>query len=246
VTVRLSGTTISGVPVSSSVVTDAAGHFTFLDLAPGTYQLHQVQPTNFIDGKDTVGSLGGVVTNDTFSDIMVPPGVAGVDYLFGERGLTPAAISKRMLIASRTGVTPPLGKAGSGVTVLSNSADLSGHVYVDRNRNGRRDSGEPGIAGVNIQLTCKLANGRTFSLRTKTDASGLYEFSLLPPGTYSIIEKQPTGYRDGKESRGTRGGVVGPDRFNKIVLRAGARGTDYDFGELLTLLAMDRAQRAAN
>ena len=59
VTVQLTGTTTTGVPVSASVVTDAAGGFDFLGLALGTYNLHEVQPTNFIDGKDTGRLAGG-------------------------------------------------------------------------------------------------------------------------------------------------------------------------------------------
>ena len=37
-----------------------------LDLQPGTYRLHELQPTGIMEGAEFLGSLGGTITaNDT-------------------------------------------------------------------------------------------------------------------------------------------------------------------------------------
>lgn len=59
----------------------------------------------------------------------------------------------------------------------------SGEVFVDENRNGARDRGEAGVAGV------KLSNGRDL---VRTDADGRYVIPLLPGDTVFAIK--PPGY----------------------------------------------------
>ena len=62
-TVTLSGTNDQG-PVSQTATTDANGFYQFTNLQPGTYSVQETQPANWLDGKDTAGTLGGTVTND--------------------------------------------------------------------------------------------------------------------------------------------------------------------------------------
>ena len=69
VTVTLTGTNDLGQPVSASTTTNAAGYYEFTGLRPGSYQVVETQPAAFLDGKDTAGSTGGVVTNDQIATI---------------------------------------------------------------------------------------------------------------------------------------------------------------------------------
>ncbi len=83
-------------------------------------------------------------------------------------------------------------------------AQISGHVYHDRNQNGRRDASETGLAGVAIQAVPLQTVVEQVTLTVQTDANGYYEFSALMPGTYRIVEvTQPAGYRDGLDAVGT-------------------------------------------
>lgn len=97
----------------SSTVSDDYGRYLFENIAPGTYVLRQTQPLEFVDGIDTLGSLfsftgqpipptdsAGVVSNNTFSNIVVSADVGGEFYNFGERGLAAGYVSKRLLLAS--------------------------------------------------------------------------------------------------------------------------------------------------
>ena len=91
----ISGVKIELLDFSNVVVatqfTTSAGFYSFANLVPGTYGLHEIQPSAFLDGKDTVGSLGGTTTNDTFTNVVVASGDNGVNYNFGE--LDPASLS---------------------------------------------------------------------------------------------------------------------------------------------------------
>jgi hypothetical protein len=84
VTITLTGFDNQGHAVSLSTVTDANGNYSFLYLKPGTYTITETQPQNYDDGSETVGSLGGDVSQDIFMNIALTAGLNGVNYNFGE------------------------------------------------------------------------------------------------------------------------------------------------------------------
>jgi hypothetical protein len=119
-------------------------------------------------------------------------------------------------------------------------ARLAGSVYHDRDADRVFDPSESGIAGVTVTLTGTDDRGAAVAITTKTGANGGYGFSRLRPGTYSVTETQPAGWRDGRESVGTfitqphplaRNGATGNDVFSTIRLRPGDAGVGYNFGE---------------
>ena len=83
VTVTLDGTNDLGQSVQMTTVTNDEGQFSFDGLRPGTYDIIQTPPSIFRDYKNTVGSLGGTVNTNSFTDINVPGCAEGVGYLFG-------------------------------------------------------------------------------------------------------------------------------------------------------------------
>jgi fimbrial isopeptide formation D2 family protein/uncharacterized repeat protein (TIGR01451 family) len=200
VTITLSGTDDLGNSVLLTTTTTITGFYAFDDLRPGTYTVSETQPSGYLDGRDTAGTLGGTTTvNDRIADITLTPGMASLNNNFGE--LRPAS--------------------------------LSGRVYNDVNNNGI-DNSEPGIGGVTITLTGTDDLGNPVTLTTTTDASGVYTFTNLRPGTYTVIETQPSGYFDGAESVGSAGGSVSSnDVIGNVTLSAGVAATGYNFGELL-------------
>ncbi len=207
VLLTMTGTTNDGSSVFQQTTTGPDGTYSFEDLLPGIYDIEETQPVGYLDGKDSVGSQGGILTNDQISNINLQAGGSGVNYNFGER-------------------------VGSS---------LSGFVYEDANDNGFMDTGIPGIgggispqeagiAGVTVTLTGVNENGFV-QMSTVTGIDGSYGFTDLLSGTYSISETQPAGYKDGKDTLGNIGGIVGDDSFTNIVLQQGADGIQYNFGE---------------
>ena len=115
-------------------------------------------------------------------------------------------------------------------------ASLSGFVYHDRNLDGVKGPGEEPILGVVLRLLD--AAGKTLDTQV-TDQQGHYSFQGLPAGDYTIVETQPEGWLDGRDTVGTVDGVAvgraedAGDRITDIALQWGADGIHYDFGELL-------------
>ncbi|MCA9127805.1 MAG: DUF11 domain-containing protein [Planctomycetales bacterium] len=121
-------------------------------------------------------------------------------------------------------------------TSIAVAGSLSGNVYLDENRNGIRDTGEPGIAGVAMALTGTDILNAAVTQTATTDANGDYVFSNLLPGTYSVTQTQPTNFADGQTSVGTgaTGAVAATNAINTITLGNSPAAVDFDFGELVS------------
>lgn len=105
----------------STTLTDEFGRYYFNNLAAGTYSIKQTQPFDFVDGKDTLGTMRsllpnvslpgsaspGTASDNAFSGIVLPVNVEGDFYNFGELGLTAAAASKRYLLGSTPRMPSP-------------------------------------------------------------------------------------------------------------------------------------------
>lgn len=188
--------------------TDENGYYEFNDLKPQlTYIVRETQPTAYYDGKETIGTIFGEVVgkqinNDEIVDILMPNNGKGVHYDFGE--LKPASIS--------------------------------GYVYEDLNDNGIMEANEPGIP--NTAVTLWILNESTGEYEATgrqvfTDSAGHYVFNDLQPGRiYRLVETQPAGYDDGKDTIGSLGGEKGNDVFYNISVKPGDEGINYNFGEL--------------
>ncbi|GIW92177.1 MAG: hypothetical protein KatS3mg110_0218 [Pirellulaceae bacterium] len=100
VRIVLTGTDLNGTPVQRTEITGTDGTYQFLNLAPGTYTVTQEQPPFFADGRDTIGTQGGIVENDRFI-ITLDQNVTGTGNNFGERGRLPRYISIHERFASR-------------------------------------------------------------------------------------------------------------------------------------------------
>jgi large repetitive protein len=118
------------------------------------------------------------------------------------------------------------GAAGTGYDFLEQGGLLAGAVFFDKNANGQRDAGEPGLPGVTITLSGDA--GRT----AVTDADGRYRFVGLVGGNYAVTEMQPPLYKDGGVHVGSVGGTAGTNAIVAIALPAGSNASSYDFPEL--------------
>lgn len=132
------------------------------------------------------------------------------------------------------------------IDVVEPAADgsLSGYVFADANLNGVRDrdsSGQPLEMGLpNVTVTLFASGGAASPFTVTTGPDGWYEFSSLPPGSYSIEQIQPAGFISTARSLGTvlpaniSSGVASDNLFTGIVLGAGDHAVEYDFGEVMS------------
>ncbi len=97
----------------------------------------------------------------------------------------------------------------------------------------------PRLSGVGIHLVGTDDLGQSVNLFVTTDDNGVYSFTGLRAGTYSITEDQPSGYADGADYAGTVNGVtngvangtLGADEIDNIQLGTGQSGVNYIFTE---------------
>ena len=234
VTVVLSGTDAYGNTVNLSTTTDSNGNYSFGDLSPSNgagYTITQTQPAGFVNGPvappTSGGSApgaggnyagGGFAGNSSYGAVVLAAGVTAANYNFPE------------------------------VAVGS----LAGFVYVDLNANGSRDAGtDLPISGATVRLL-NAGTGAEVA-RTTTGADGSYAFTQLDPFTAYTLEEplpaSPAGLRNGPVNPGLLNGAAcasgctaqpdtpaaGTDRIAAIDLSAGAAGTAFNFGEVLTV-----------
>ncbi len=83
-TVIVTGTNDLGLAITQTRTTDANGNYKFTDLRPGTYTVTETQPPGYLDGKDSAGNSGGVLTDDKVSSIVLNPGDVPSGVNFGE------------------------------------------------------------------------------------------------------------------------------------------------------------------
>jgi uncharacterized repeat protein (TIGR01451 family) len=110
-------------------------------------------------------------------------------------------------------------------------ASLSGQVFVDGNNNGTRDSGEPALGLVRIDLQGTGTGNASFAVSATSDANGAFTFSQLLPGTYRMTAASIAGYTDGTNTAGSAGGVVSTNVISEITIAAGMTATGYRFAK---------------
>ena len=126
VTINLSGTDDAGRSLSLTTTTAADGGYSFTDLFSGTYTISEVQPAQYLDGKDTQGTPGtGTTQNDRFANIVLAAGVDGTNNNFGE--LRPSSLGGYVFIDANANGVRNNGEAGiPGVTIRLTGTDNSG------------------------------------------------------------------------------------------------------------------------
>ena len=232
-TVTLAGTNDLGVAVNCSITTDATGAYSFPNAAdssaacrvlrPGTYTLTETPPPGFTHVGAFIGSAGGSAGGASGANTPAPGATVVAGIVIG---------------AGTTATRYDFAEKGQG---------LSGTVYIDRNNNNLRDSGEIGIAGVTVTLSGTTIGGQDVCTLTActatTDAAGNFIFANIPgsgAAGYTLTEQAQatpplSAYGDGQDGAGTVGGVThgtaGNDVITGIQLAGGELGVNYRFGE---------------
>jgi hypothetical protein len=202
VTLQLTGTDFDGNPISATAVTGVTGQYQFVNLTPGNYTVTEVPPTNYLQGIDDCGSLGGVSGIDVESNIQMPTGGQGVGYNFAH--VQASSLSGYVFIETTT-------------------AGINSGVF---------QSPEVGLGNVTVTLTGTNDLGTAVTATQVTNSAGYYNFTGLLPGNYVITKTPVSAYLDGKTTVGSQGGTQTTDVISKIVLGPNVTGVNNNFGEL--------------
>ena len=106
----------------------------------------------------------------------------------------------------------------------ANTHVIGDTVYLDANADGNEDSGEPGIANVSVTLLDISANPLAEDI---TDSNGMYLFSGLPNGVYSVVVTDIQNVLGGLQQSADPD--VSLDNRSTVVI-AGTDNLNQDFG----------------
>mgnify|MGYP000144404910 CR=1 FL=1 len=206
--IRLTGTNADGAPVDLNTTTDSLGNYQFSGLAASNgagYTRTETQPSNILDGKDLVGSLGGTTGNDVLSAIVLGANSTAVNYNFGEGADVNSSLSGYVYVDLNDNGIKEAGEAGIANVKLT----LEGYSRLNDK----------------IVLTTHTSKSGyySFDALVGSDKDG-----------YTITQTHPTNYADGLDSEQgvVRTNSRGRDALKNIYLPDDENYTDYNFGEL--------------
>jgi hypothetical protein len=172
------------------------GSFKFDQLAAGTYQIVETQPSVLVDGKAIPGSINGTVngtgsTNpaNTITNIVVAADQNGTEYNFSELGLTTDNVSKRLFLAS----TP------STVTILQQFLNNgSSNTSALRSESVAVTTASPSLLAVSSGQTAapnvKATSSKTASTANAAITKKATSRSKSVPALVDQVKPKPTGW----------------------------------------------------
>lgn len=172
--------------------------------ATGTYEFTDLPPGNY-----TVNSAQPAGTVPTFdADGAASPGTSALTLAGG------ATVRNQDF-----GYQPASGGGGTGL--------IGDTVWQDTDGDGVLDAGESGISGISVQLDGDTNGDSVIDVTqtTVTNAAGVYEFSGLAAGTYTVTVARPAGTVPSFDADGT-----GTPDVASVVLAAGTTDRTQDFG----------------
>jgi hypothetical protein len=166
--ILLTGTDKYGNAVARSVLTNERGEYVFDDLYPGTYTV--IRPRNSF-GHISVSSTGGYLEVNKDGNPL-PNAKNGSGSAQGE------AIGKDFIQQVQIGE----GDHSQGNDFGETCGSIGDLIWMDYDRDGFYDEGEPGIEGVEVAVYLDYDRDGVedeFLRTTITDANGVYYFSYL-------------------------------------------------------------------
>lgn len=146
--------------------------------------------------------------------------------------ITAVAPSGTAKVRAQGSITCNTLKMDAFCLTITGPASLGDRVWKDDNSNGIQDNGEVGVAGVTLAL---LNSSGAVIATTTTDATGLYKFANLAPGTYSVRVTPPSNYSLSAKDQGADDAL--DSDFDPVsyttgtyTLVAGQNRTDVDAG----------------
>ncbi|MGE5352872.1 MAG: SdrD B-like domain-containing protein [Acidobacteriota bacterium] len=195
--------------VLQTTTTDANGLYHFTGLTPGSYYIQFVLPTGYQYSPVNVGSNDAVDSDANPADA-------------GKTGCY-------TLVSGETNNTVDAGL----YPIPPAKASLGDFVWLDTNMNGIQDAGELGLPNITVELHLCDAN-HTLVSTTTTNASGIYSFTNLDPGSYFIKVIKPADYTISPINQGlddTKDSDIGTDGQSACVtLAAGETNLTLDAG----------------
>ncbi|MEZ4708310.1 MAG: SdrD B-like domain-containing protein [Caldilineaceae bacterium] len=256
-----------GATQVDTLFTDPNGYYRFDILRAGAYLVENVE-NNFVPNREYSGAL---LNFRSSTPDEADPNSDG-DSLDNGMGVQPDAVRgiRSGLVTLGQGPSEPTAETDlvaktnpqGGIDEFANMtvdfgyfmpASLGNFVWLDQDRNGDQDPGEPVVPGVTAEL-CTLdengdpvfnitdADGNVVAAQ-QTDENGLYLFTNLLPGRYCVQFTPPEGYSITTTDQGddTLDSDVNPTtrRTGLILLNSGDQNLTLDAGLVQTPTSLE-------
>ncbi len=129
--------------------------------------------------------------NDSTAQVIASGGTPPYSYVWSTNQYTDI-VQKLQIGTYKVTVTDANGCITSCEIEIKGPALIGDFVWLDLDRDGIQDAGEPGIPNVTVILS-GVVEGENYRDTTKTDANGIYHFQVPPPGTYKVTFVLPAG-----------------------------------------------------
>lgn len=204
-----------GIPAATVQLFDCAGNLIASTLTDGNglYQFTNLDPGNY--RVKFIAPAGYSFTSQN----------QGSDTTDSDAGPTNGETACITLAAGETNNTVDAG--------LYRPAALGDRVWRDDNQNGLQDGVEPSLTNIQVRL---YQCGATVPVdTTATDATGLYHFTNLAPGSYFVEFVLPGGYVFSPHNQGANEAVdsdahIATGRTDCVTLAPGETNNDVDAG----------------
>ncbi len=142
------------------------------------------------------GNMGTISCNPNMKGSLISPTAT----LSGNSNFDGNVVCKNLQINSEIHLASSTGWNGNAPSAVQNNASIGDKVWLDANKNGIQDASENGIANVTVKL---FDAANTLIGTTTTDANGVYGFSGLAAGTYTVQFVAPSGYTISSKDQGS-------------------------------------------
>lgn len=129
--------------------------------------------------------------NDSTAQVIASGGTPPYSYVWSTNEYTDI-VQKLQIGIYKVTVTDASGCITSCEIEIKGPAIIGDFVWLDLDRDGIQDAGEPGIPNVTVILS-GVVEDDNYRDTTKTDANGIYHFQVPPPGTYKVTFVLPPG-----------------------------------------------------
>ncbi|MFN7117923.1 MAG: SdrD B-like domain-containing protein [Saprospiraceae bacterium] len=131
------------------------------------------------------------LVNDSTAQVIPSGGTPPYTYVWSTTEFTDI-VRKLQIGIYKVTVTDANGCTTSCEIDIKGPAIIGDFVWLDVDRDGIQDPGEPGIPNVTVILSGTVED-ETYRDSTKTNANGIYQFQVPPPGTYKVTFVLPPG-----------------------------------------------------
>jgi hypothetical protein len=181
----VAGLNYSGIGVS---IYNGTGQYAGLCGTMNARDYYEVERANGIAANDILAELDEMQADEFASALSSCGGSTFAGCSVSNLGSTSISIVTTTTTASTTTstVAPTTTVKGSTATTVAATRKLKGTLWIDANRDGKKDSSEKILSNYTVTVKAGTGNSSTQTYTVTTDSAGSYEVADIPAGNWIV------------------------------------------------------------